>query len=234
MNNDAMTSGEIEPVRGRVQTGSNASRPWLVLAGVAFALFATGLFWMFRVLSSSAGETPDTFSAIQVGGIAVVSAPDGRTATLHVHTSIKAICAVAYGTTAAYGHLATDRAMDPSGHQNHAAFLTGLTPHTRYFYRLQGVGIDGRLYRSPVYSFHTPAAVLQVNGHDMAIGATVLKVSSVFSPDFAAKYAVDGDPGTEWASQGDGNHAFIIAESGKAHVTKLAPSHSIHNSNFRP
>ena len=46
----------------------------------------------------------------------------------------------------------------------------------------------------------------------MAIGATVLKVSSVFSPDFAAKYAVDGDPATDWATQGDGNHAFITID----------------------
>jgi hypothetical protein len=194
---------------GRSPSDSHSSRPWPVAAGVALALFAAALFLMFRLLSLSAGETPGNFSAIQVGRIVLVSASDGRTATLYVHTSIKAICAVAYGPTAPYGQLATDRAMDPSGHQDHAAFLTGLTPRTSYLYRLQGVGIDGRLYRSPVYSFQTPAATQQVDSRNVAIGASVLKVSSVFSPDFAAKYAVDGDPGTEWASQGDGNHAFI-------------------------
>jgi hypothetical protein len=77
---------------------------------------------------------------------------------------------------------------------------------------MQAVGIDGRLYRSPVYTFHTPSAVHRTAGNDVAIGATVLKVSSVFSLDFAAKNAVDGDPGTEWATQGDGNHAFITID----------------------
>jgi hypothetical protein len=211
MRHDVVTSRETESMSGRAQSGPNASRPWLVVAGVALVLFAAALFWIFHVLSSPA-DTTGNFSAIQVGRVAFVYGPDSRTATLHVRTSIKSICAIAYGTSVARGHLATDPGMAASGDQNHAAFLTGLAPHTRYLYRMQAVGIDGRLYRSPVYIFHTPAAVRHAAGRNMAIGATVLKVSSEFSPDFAAKYAVDGDLGTEWASQGDGNHAFITID----------------------
>ncbi|MGI8827837.1 MAG: discoidin domain-containing protein [Chloroflexota bacterium] len=188
------------------------SRRWQLAAVAGLALAVAVALFVSRSASSNA-EGPVNFQAIQVGHIAMEADPSGRTAILRVHTAIKAICAVAYGRTGAYGHLATDRAMDPSGHQNHAAFLTGLQPGTAYVYRLQGVGVDGRLYRSPVYSFRTPVAVVsRLQGRDVAMGATVLKVSSAFSSDFAGKNAVDGDPGTEWASQGDGNHAFITID----------------------
>lgn len=208
-----MTTNEgFQPTRRHEHSGPAASRPWLVIAVVAVALLAVALWLVFRPLSSSPADPPNSFSAIQVGPVAFTFTSDGRMARLHVRTSIRSICAIAYGTSAAYGHLATDPAMAVSGDQNHAAFLTGLTPRTRYLYRMQAVGIDGRIYRSPVYTFHTPAAVRLVAGRNVAIGATVVRVSSVYSPDFVAKYAVDGDPGTEWATQGDGNHAFITID----------------------
>ena len=210
---DTMTTSEaIKPVSRHDGSGPMMSRSRVAGAVVAVALVVVAPLLVFRLLDSAPAGTPSSFSAIQVSPVAFVYGADGRTATLHVRTSIKSICAIAYGTSAARGQLATDPGMAASGDQNHAAFLTGLTPHTRYLYQMQAVGIDGRLYQSAVYTFHTPAAVRRTAGKDLAIGATVLKVSSVFSPDFAAKNAVDGDPATEWATQGDGNRAFITID----------------------
>jgi hypothetical protein len=138
--------------------------------------------------------------------------PSGTLATLRVRTTIKVVCAVAYGETTAYGHLSTTPAMDPTGTYDHAPVLTGLRPATDYVYRLQGVGADGLLYQSPVYSFRTPRAPTNPLGRDVALGASVLRVSSAYSADYAGTYAVDGNPATEWSSNGDGNHAFITID----------------------
>jgi hypothetical protein len=181
-----------------------------VTSGIAAVIVLAALGG--RMLPAEAGDQPRSFQTIQVGHLTLTSDPSGTLATLHVRTSIKVVCAVAYGETAAYGHLATTRSMDPSGTYEHTPVLTGLRPNTTYVYLIQGVGADGNLYRSPVYSFRTPVAAASMLGRDVAVGATVLQVSSAYSSDYAGKYAVDGNPATEWSSNGDGNHAFITID----------------------
>ncbi len=189
------------------------SYPWVTSGVVAVVVLIVAALLVPRLLPTAAADQPVGFDAIQVGQLSLVPDPSGTMATLRVRTSIKIVCAVAYGETSAYGHLTTTRTMDPAGSLDHTPVLTGLRPATTYVYRLQGVGADGRLYRSPVYSFRTPASdTTRLPGRNVAVGATVLQVSSAFSPDYAGKYAVDGDPGTEWASLGDGNHAFITID----------------------
>ncbi len=181
---------------------------WAALLAVALVLVAC----------QGSGETsPDVADFAEISGEAPVVEPDpsGSTATLRVTTSIDAVCAVAFGETESLGRLATDQEMGASGHRDHEVLLTGLTPDTDYVYRLQGVGIDGRLYRSEVFSFRTPLASEVPPGRNVAMDAEVVDVSSEFSGAFAAANAVDGDLGTEWSSSGDGDDAYLVIDLGR-------------------
>lgn len=160
------------------------------------------------------GDLPRDFSEIAVGEAVMAPAPSGLTATLTVSTSIDAVCAVAFGQTKELGHLATDQDMGGVGHDDHQAILTGLTPDTEYFYRLQGVGSDGRLFQGEILTFRTPPAPA-ATGDNAALGADVVDVSSEFSASFAATNAVDGVAATEWSSAGDGDDAFITVDLGR-------------------
>jgi len=166
---------------------------------------------------SSSGEGDDVaaFEDIAVAGPDIGVDSSGTVAVLSVETSIDAICAVAYGVGEPVGGIATDQEMEPAGHRDHRVVLSGLEPDTEYVYRLQGVGVDGRLYRSDIFTFRTPAAEESLLGSNLALGAAVLEVSSEFSAAFAASNAVDGDMGTEWSSSGDGDDAFITIELGE-------------------
>jgi hypothetical protein len=198
------------------------SSVWRVIVVAVVVLVALGAVLTTRSLPSRAAEQPLSFSIVQNGPITLAYDPSGTLATLHVRTTIRMVCAVTYGRTAPSGRLSTTPSMNPSGTYLHAPVLTGLQPATRYVYRLQGVGADGNLYQSPVYSFRTPSAKTSALGPDVAIGATVLQVSSSYSPAYAGKYAVDGNPATAWASNGDGNHAFITIDLHRAvHVVAV-------------
>lgn len=162
------------------------------------------------------GEEIADFSEIAVGEPVMTPDPSGASAVLTVSTSVDAVCAVAFGETEAFGGLATDLDMAGTGHSEHSARLTGLTPDTRYLYRLQGVGPDGTLYQSDVFEFRTPEASGDAApGENVAVGATVVDVSSEFSDGFAAANALDGDGGTEWSSSGDGDDAYITVDLGR-------------------
>ena len=178
------------------------------------------------VLSACAGADGGSvldFSEIAIGEPVMTPAASGSTATLTVATTVDAVCAVAYGETEALGRLATDQDMGGAGHADHAAVLTGLTPDTEYFYRLQGVGPGGRVYQSELMTFRTPAPDASRGGDgNVAVGAAVVDVSSEFSDAFAAANAVDGDLATEWSSQGDGDDGYITIDLGRqVHVTAV-------------
>lgn len=152
----------------------------------------------------------------------------GNSFTVELDTRIPVVCAAAYGTTTAYGKLATDTDMAGGGHENHRPMLTGLQPDTEYQVRLQGVGADGTLYRSENLTFRTPKAEAETeaeaprkpSGPNLALrgqGAQVIGVSSNFGgggndSTFGANKAFDGDPNTEWSSDGDGDDAWIEIE----------------------
>jgi hypothetical protein len=153
--------------------------------------------------------------AILAAPVAVDLDPSGTAATISVTTTIDAACAVVFGEDETLGRLATDRDMGGSAHREHHVVLGGLEPGTSYVYRLQGSGIDGRLYRSELDAFTTPEASTSAP-IDLAIGARVVDVSSEYSDAFAASNAVDGDPSTEWSSSGDGDDAFITLDLGRS------------------
>jgi len=143
-----------------------------------------------------------------------------ETAALRVETTLPVVCAVVYGTSSGYGQMATDTDMAGGAHFDHHPLLTGLTPDTLYYARLQGVGPDGTLYRSEEYTFRTapaPAASGEPNLALPANGARLVGVSSNFgggSDDapYGALSALDGNGATAWSSDGDGDAAWIEIE----------------------
>jgi hypothetical protein len=183
------------------------TRPQLTaIVGAALALAActagsavdAGVRPIDEVLASEITVTPD---------------PSGRSATLTVSTSVPLACAVIYGVDDELGSIATDADMGGGAHTEHAPVLVGLEPGTEYRYVLQGSDASGTLYRSEVLRFTTPAAAdAPPPGENVAPTGSVVDVSSEFSDAFAAPNAVDGDPGTEWSSAGDGDDAWITIE----------------------
>lgn len=161
-----------------------------------------GSLVLVAFIAAACGTTTDSrpqvfdFAEIAEAGPVIESDPSGTLATLEVSTSIDAVCAVAFGDTDSLGSLATDQDMDAAGHSDHRVLLGGLTPDTEYFYRLQGVGVDGRLYQSELLTFHTNPAAEALPGRNVAVDGQVVGVSSEFSDDFAATNAIDGNPAT--------------------------------------
>jgi hypothetical protein len=164
-----------------------------------------------------AESTSDVFAFDEIAaeGPTIEPDPSGRFVTLRVTTNIDAVCAVAYGPTQDLGSLATDQDMGAGGHSDHEVVLGGLAPDTEYFYRLQGVGVDGRLYRSDLLTFRTPPQAAVSPGRNVALEADVADVSSEFSEAFAAENAIDGDPSTEWSTRGDGDDAYLVLDVGR-------------------
>ncbi len=141
----------------------------------------------------------------------------GTSGVVRVTTSLDVVCSVVFGTTTGYGAQAIDLDMAGGGHRTHAAPMRGLEPDTEYHYRLQGTGPDGTVYVSEPMTFRTPAAdTADTESRDNLAGAEarsrVTDVSSVFgdSPTWAAERAIDGDPTTEWSSDGDGDAAYLV------------------------
>lgn len=167
-----------------------------------------------QTIPDSAGEVSD-FAEIAAAGPSIEPHPSGTAATLRVTTTIDAVCAVAFGETESLGRLATDQDMGAAGHSDHEVLLGGLQPDTEYFYRLQGVGVDGQLYRSEPLMFRTPPASEVLPGQNVAVDAKVVEVSSEFSEAFGLANAVDGDPATEWSSNGDGDDAYLVIDLGR-------------------
>ncbi|MBI4312863.1 MAG: discoidin domain-containing protein [Chloroflexi bacterium] len=164
--------------------------------------------------------------------------------TVLVDTTIPVVCAAAYGSTTGYGQLATDTDMAGSGHQDHHPSLANLQPNTTYHIRLQGVGPDGSLYQSRDYTIQTPpGSVLpqatpapnanagdRPSGDNLALlahGGRITGVSSNFggggnASTYGANNAIDGDPTTQWSSNGDGDNAWIeITLASETEVTAI-------------
>jgi len=149
-------------------------------------------------------------------------------------TSIEVACAVAFGTITDYGRLAVDSDMGGTGHSNHGPQLTGLEPDTEYHLTFGGIGPDGTVYGYKDLTFRTKPAdaepVSKSQGENLALaknGGRVTRVSSNYgSPSmdssFGANNALDGNPSTQWSSQGDGNGAWMEIElAQESHVNSL-------------
>lgn len=161
------------------------------------------------------------------GWLAVGCAPDvqfidlrvediGATeAVVRFETSLPATCSVEYGLTAeALALSATDPSMDPEDPYatDHEVPLFDLVPQTTYAWRAAVVEADGRETRSEVQEFTTLAGT--AFPPSVSTDASVTGVSSNWNgaandSSFGADHAIDGSLATEWATDGDGDGAWI-------------------------
>jgi hypothetical protein len=112
----------------------------------------------------------------------------------------------------------------------HNPVMRGLQPDTTYYYRLQGSGEDGTFYVSEVGSFRTPPASSAASANLLSPenGAEVTDVSSNYGGGaddsaWGILNAFDGDPNTEWSSDGDGSNAwFEVKLAERSHIRHIA------------
>jgi hypothetical protein len=184
-------------------------------------LIATSLLAALIAVTACSGDdgepTVDVAEDVFEDELVVEPDPSGTSATVRVTTTLDMACAVVFGSTPDLGEgIATDSDMGGGAHTDHDVTLAGLEPDTEYYFRVQGSGADGRLFRSDLMTFRTPeTAEPGASGENVAAGAAVVDVSSEFSDAFAAANAIDADPATEWSTAGDGDDAWIIIDLGE-------------------
>lgn len=114
--------------------------------------------------------------------------------------------------------------------KDHRVELLALRPETSYTLNVVLVDEEARVYRSEDLAFETTAraetpGAWEPDGENLALlqkGGRVVGVSSNWAGGdndsaFGANNAIDGDPNTEWSSDGDGDEAWIeiaLAEEG--------------------
>jgi len=185
-----------------------------MIIGAATALTAAALLALGMATQTSAAEVEVIdFADIQASPIQIDFDPSGTAGVLNVDTSVDLACAVVYGEDGSFGQIATDQDMAGGAHDQHHPLMGGLLPDTEYSYRLQGSDALGNLYQSETFTFRTPVAAT-AGAANLALGATVVEISSEFSDAYGGTAAIDGDPSTEWSSAGDGDNAFITLDLG--------------------
>jgi hypothetical protein len=135
-------------------------------------------------------------------------------------------CYLVYGTDETFGNVTNDPNMGAAAIIEHNPLLIDLEPDTEYVFRMQGVGEDGVIYVSELYSFRTLPASEETTDNLLSPenGAEVLEVSSNFGDQpndgrWGILNAFDGSPATEWSSAGDGDDAYFVVElNGRHHI----------------
>jgi hypothetical protein len=167
----------------------------------------------------AAGYEIQSVDAVSVGGPPQIVDITDTDAVLLFESSVPLACSVIYGKTTDYGQISVDEDMNRGAHTNHHPLLVGLQPDTEYHYRVQGTAADGTLYVGEDRTFRTLPAKEQaeINLASPEAGARVIAVSSNFGGSandgpWGANSAIDGQRGTAWSSNGDGNNAFLEIE----------------------
>ncbi len=153
----------------------------------------------------------------------------GTSAIIALKTGAPAFCQVNYGTSLQYGQM---RRMSMSGPMaDHRILLPGLQPDTVYHFRLTAVDAAARIFQSGDLTFKTiEVATGKPAGKNVAslsAGAKVVGVSSNYGDEgntgtYGANHAIDGDPNTEWSSNGDGDKAWLEIELAREyHLTAI-------------
>lgn len=128
------------------------------------------------------------------------------------YTSFKpTFSAVGFGTDSEYGLLKRMSVFKPSF--DHEVQLVGLKQQSAYRSRALMVDRGGNVYATNDVSFTTPERKGYVpegaNVALLSVGARVTGVASEWGPGFVGQMAINGDGGREWASDGDGDDAWI-------------------------
>jgi hypothetical protein len=161
------------------------------------------------------------FSEVQAGDFVFEADPTNlERGIFRVETTEPMICAIVWGETEDFGNFNNSLAMNGTGIVEHDVFLPGALAGRTYYFQVQGSTADGTLYRSETATFTIAegeaADPAEATGQreNLALGATVVEVSSEFSEAFAAVNAIDDSGTTEWSSAGDGDDAFIALDLG--------------------
>ena len=190
-----------------------------LLTGVALLLAACGD-------DSSGPEAVDgellPFALVQDSAFSFEADPtDPGRGIFRVRTTEPMICTIVWGETEEFGNFNNSLAMNGTGIVQHDVVLPGAEAGKTYFFRVQGSTADGRQFRSDTGTFVIPALEGGDDaaddsdadrGPNIALGATIEGVSSVFGTGWEAVNAVDGDTNTEWATSGDGDEGFITID----------------------
>ncbi len=184
------------------------------------AVAAAMAIWLGAGACGATGTTTPAaqvrdFSLVEVGQIHLQVAADGRSAVVQVQTRPPTVCAIAYGRTPALGSIADDPDMGGTAISHHTVVLGGLAPGTTYHFLLTATDAAGRVFQTPAQGTFTTRRGTSSLGRDVAVGAKIVAVSSQWSSAFAAANAVDGNLSTAWASNGDGDRAFITIDLGR-------------------
>jgi hypothetical protein len=161
------------------------------------------------------------FSEIQSSNFEFTVDANG-VAKMNVSTNIDAACSISYGETDALGTIGTDDDMGGAAHDDHEVILVDAEPGKTYKFRVQGADAQGNIYQSEIATFTLPEVPdgggesMADHGTNVAEGATVLDVSSIFSASWSGDNAFDGDMTTEWATKGSGDDAYIVIDLGSA------------------
>ena len=147
-------------------------------------------------------------------------------AVLRFETSVPATCAVRYGIAPdALDGFATDPSMTGAELSiTHQVPVEDLAPATPYWWRGVATDAAGATWESDLQSFTTADAgaggdaLVDVATHEA--GATVSAVSSNFGggandSTWGADHAIDGKMATEWATNGDGDEAWLEIDLGQ-------------------
>ncbi|MBI2861053.1 MAG: discoidin domain-containing protein [Chloroflexi bacterium] len=135
-------------------------------------------------------------------------------------SGVPVVCNVAYGKDDSYGNLAV---MPMAGVvTQHELNLTGLEPETTYHFKTTVTDLSGNLYQSDDRTFTTAKGEVTAKpaGRNVAAASERARVVGVSSnwgggdldSSFGGNRAIDGNRGTEWSSNGDGNSAWIEIE----------------------
>ena len=141
----------------------------------------------------------------------------GSGASIGFSTEEPTLSSTAIGLAEDFGRIARAPGSNPS--VNHEVSLPGLQADSKYYSETIAIDKTGELIRSPLISFTTLEVVEEDFGENYALiakGADITGVSSNFGNDIAGSFGalnvIDGDPGTEWSSQGEGDNAWIEIE----------------------
>lgn len=157
-------------------------------------------------------------SAVTESDVQVFDVTD-TTARVNFVGTIPLACYLVYGTDESFGFVTNDPDMAQAAIIDHNPVLLDLKPDTEYVFRMQGVGENGVIYVSELYRFRTLPTSNESSENLLSPenGAVVLEVSSNFGNQpndgrWGILNAFDGNPATEWSSNGDGDDAYFVVE----------------------